>query len=71
MYLHNCNGRSSQKLLPDKVALMQWHMQARNITTNITVKVDFILPALRSKHSMTCNCHVDDSAKGTYYMILG
>ena len=20
---------------------------------------------------MTCNCHVDDSAKGRYYMILG
>ena len=50
---------------------MQWHTQARNITTNIKVKVDFILPALSTKNVLMWKCHVDESAKGSYDMILG
>ena len=50
---------------------MQWHTQARNITTNIKVTVDSTLPTLSMKNVMTWKCHVDDSAKGIYNMILG
>ena len=55
----------------EKYAPMQWHMQAGNIPTNLKVKVDFILPALSATNFVTCKCHVDDSAKGRYDMILG
>ena len=50
---------------------MQWNPQAGNITTNIMVKVYFTLTALNAKNVMTWNCHVDESAKGRYNMILG
>ena len=50
---------------------MQWHMQSGNITTIIRVKVEFTLPALSAMYLVTWRCHVDDSAKGRYYMILG
>ena len=50
---------------------MQWHTQAVNITTNIKVEVYFTLPALSARNVVTCNCHVYDSAKGIYDMILG
>ena len=39
-------GRIIEKLSPEKDTPMQWNTQAGNITTNIKVKVDFILPAL-------------------------
>ena len=51
--------------------MMQWHTQAYNITTNIKVKVDFTLPALRATNNVTWNFHMDDSAKDRYDMILG
>ena len=38
--------RPVEKLYPEKDAVMQRHTQAINITTNIEVKIDFILPAL-------------------------
>ena len=50
---------------------MQLHTQARNITTNIKFKIYFTLPALRMTYVVTWKCHVDDSAKGGYYLILG
>ena len=46
-------------------------MQAVNITTNIKIKVHFTFPALRATNLVTWKCHVDDSAKGRYNMILG
>ena len=49
---------------------MQWNTQAGNITTNLRVKIDITLPALRAKNFVTWNCHVDESAKGKYNMIL-
>ena len=50
---------------------MTWHIQAGNITTNIKVKVTFTLPALSTADVVTWICHVDESAKGRYDMILG
>ena len=50
---------------------MQCHMQVCNITTNLKVKIDFILPELSATKIVTWNFHVDDSVKGRYYMILG
>ena len=50
---------------------MQWNTQVGNITTNLKVKIDSILPALSPMNVMTWNCHVVDSSKGRYYMILG
>ena len=51
--------------------MMQWHMQALNITTNLKVKVYFNLTSLSATNFMTWKCHVDDSAKVSYDMILG
>ena len=50
--------------------MMQWHIQAYNTTTNLKGKVRFTLPALIATNAVTWKCHVDDSAKGRYYMIL-
>ena len=50
---------------------MQWHTQAKNITTNHKVKVDFTLLVLIATIVVTWKCHVDESAKGRYDMILG
>ena len=50
---------------------MQWHTQARNITTNLKVKVDFTLPAISANSDVTLNFRMDDSDKGGYNMILG
>ena len=50
---------------------MQWHMQAGIITTNKKVKIDFTLPEIIATNIMTWNCHVNDSAKGRYDIILG
>ena len=46
-------------------------MQAGNITTNSNVRMEFNLPELIAKKTMTINCHVNDSAKGIYDIILG
>ena len=37
-------GGVVEKLKPEKHDVMQWHTQARNITTNLNIKVDFTLP---------------------------
>ena len=50
---------------------MQWHTQAGNITTNIKVEVDFTLPALSATNVVMWKCHMDDSAKGRYDIIVG
>ena len=50
---------------------MQWHTQEGNITTNLKVKIYLNLPKLRATKIVTWNCHVDESAKGRYDMILG
>ena len=50
---------------------MQWHTQAGNISSNLKVYVDFTLPPLSVTNVVTRKCHVYDSAKGMYGMILG
>ena len=50
---------------------MQYNTQAGNITTNLKVKVDFTLSALSATDVVMCNCHVDDSTKVRYDIILG
>ena len=57
-----------EKIHPEKYAVMQWNTQDGNITTNNKVEVDFTLPTL---NVVTWKFHVDDSTKGSYYMILG
>ena len=49
---------------------MQWHTQAGNITAYIKLAVGFILPGLSPEHVVTWNCHVDESTKGRYNMII-
>ena len=63
MQFHDCNGRSSRTFNPKKYAVMQWHKQAGNITTNIKVELDFTLPEISATNVVTWKCHVDDSAK--------
>ena len=64
-------GRLFEKIFPEKDTPMQWHTQARHITSNIKVKVDFTLPALRATNVVTWKCHGDKLAKVIYNMILG
>ena len=45
--------RLIEKLRPEKDTIMQWNTQARNITTNIKVKIYFILPALSTTNAVT------------------
>ena len=63
-------GRLVEKLHPEKYAVMQWHMQAGNITTNHKVNEYFTLTSLSARNAMTWKYHVDDYAKGRYDMIL-
>ena len=63
-------GRLVKQLSLEEDAQMQCNTQARNIKTNLKVKVDFTLPALRVKNVVTWYCHMDDSSKGRYNMIL-
>ena len=42
-----------------------------SIPTNSKVKIDFTLTELSATKIVIWNCHVDDSAKGRYDMILG
>ena len=53
--------RLFEKIRPEKNAVMQWHTQDGNITTNLKGKVDFKLLALSVTNVMTCIRHVDDS----------
>ena len=49
----------------------QWKTQAVNITNNHKFKIDFTLPEFSATKKVACNCHVYDSAKSGYNMILG
>ena len=64
-------GSPIQIFYPKEYYVMQCHTQTNNITTNLKVQIDFTLPELSEKIIVTCDFHVDDSAKGRYDMILG
>ena len=49
---------------------MQCHTQADKTTNNIEVNIYFTLPELSATNIMMCKCHVYDSAKSRYDMIL-
>ena len=59
-----------EKLCPEKDDVMQWQTQARNITTNFKVKIDFTLPALIATNVVMWKYHVDDSSRVRSYIIL-
>ena len=63
--------RQVKKRPPEKDSPMQCHKQARYITTNLKVKVDFTLTALIATNVVTWKFHVDNFAKGRYDVILG
>ena len=60
-----------EKLNPKKDTVMKWHKQPINITTNLKVNIYFTLHELSATKTMTWNCHVGDSSKGRYDLILG
>ena len=64
-------GRLVKKLSPRKDAVIQWHMQAGNITTNLKIEVNFTLPELSAADVVICIFFVDESAKDRYNGILG
>ena len=50
---------------------MQWCTQSGNTTTDLKVKVDSTLTPLSATKVVKWDCHVDESSKGRYDMILG
>ena len=51
--------------------MIRWHTQAVNIMTGLKVKIYLILPAINAANIVMWICHLGDSAKSRYYMILG
>ena len=50
---------------------MKWHMKAGSITTKLKVNIYITLPELSATKIVTWNCHVGDSTKVRYEMVLG
>ena len=63
--------RITKKIKNKEDDVIQWRIQAVNITTNLRVKIDLTLPEFKVKQIVMQNCHVDDYSKGRYDMILG
>ena len=51
----NLMGRLVVKFYLEKGSVMQWNMQAGNITFNLKVKLDFALPELSTANVVTVN----------------
>ena len=62
--------RLSERIILEKDAVMQWHTQAGNITTNIRGKVDFTLTTLSTTDVVIWKCHLNESARVRYDTIL-
>ena len=69
--MRNFNRTDDENITTKEEAVMQCHTQAGSITTNLKVKIDFILPELSATKSLKWDFQVDDSAKGRHNMILG
>ena len=52
-------------------SVVEYHIQADNITTNLKVKIYFTLPEFSTTKTVTWNCHVYDTANGRYDIIRG
>ena len=50
---------------------MQWNTQAGNINTNLKFKIKLTLPEYIATKIVMWNCHMYESSKGRYDMILG
>ena len=50
---------------------MQWHTQVGNTITNMRVKIYFTLPELSETIIVAWNCHLNNSNKGRYDIVLG
>ena len=62
--------RLIEKLGPEKDSMIEWQLQAGNITPNFKVQVDFTLPAFSATNVPEWKFHVDDSARCRYDLIL-
>ena len=51
--------------------MIQWYTKSDSITTILKVKIYFTLPKLSVAKIVTWKCHVNDSDKGRYDIILG
>ena len=58
------------KLKTKEDSVLQRKTQAGNLTTNLKVKTDFILPGFSATKILTWEFHVGNSTKGGYDMIL-
>ena len=63
-------GSKIEKLTLKENAVMQWHKKGGSITINIKVKIDFTILELSAENILTRDCHVDESSKGRYDIIL-
>ena len=63
--------RLVEKLHLKKDDVMQWRISARNTATDFNFKVDSTLTPLSATKVVKWDCHVDESSKGRYDMILG
>ena len=55
--------RIIKKLHPKEDTVVQWHMQAGSITTNLKVNIDFTLTELSATKIVTWNYHVVTSLR--------
>ena len=60
----------TSKIKRKKNSVMQWQTQASKITTNNRVKVYLTLTEFSVMKIVAWNCHVDDSTKISYNIIL-
>ena len=58
------------KIKPNKDISTQWQTQPEIFMIDKKVKVDFYLPQFSAIKSVTWECHVDETTKGRYYIIL-
>ena len=63
-------GEITSKIKQKQEAKNTWGTQTWKFTTLRKLNVDLYLPEFSTTKSVTWKCYVDDSAEGTYEMIL-